>query len=659
MRHRRAWLIVVLAAVLAPVARARAEDPPAEKPARPYRLSGAVSAGYRLVDIDGAKDKYKEDYNLRSGGRLFLFTLDGAASNPETAPVDRFHLEVDTPGDEPASRFVLTAEDRALWDLRVDFLRSKYFYDVPRLFVAPVAGDVRLGDLHDFDLTRTNGVAELRVHPKGLPTFIVGYRLYQREGDGTSTVLVPGGGNFVVQAPQRTLTNVGSLGTEFTALGTGVFLEQQYRRVSRTWGLHGPDRRRGVDPAAGFTLDDWQSVQDDRIDIPITRVRVRRPIGDRVELTGEYVYAHAGLDSDRSRFRDGTSTIPSQNGPSRRFDDGDASLDTNTADLGASMRLTSMVTLRMRYRYDERSQTGELDTRFDPGRQETDTRFHVRLNRITTDVEVRPLKNLALRGGMQYARRDAEFSTADQDVATDLVGAVAEGTWKPARWLDLFFRYDNVEVDDPWTIPGNQNGVPTVPSREIAYTFQNRGKAGFRVRPRDWAQVSYDFAADSFENADFRGRVQRFANTVSVSLTPIAGFTAFAGYTRRDFDTSNVILLAPRYQPTTSVQAGSEDVVTTTLTYDFKLLGHAWSTGWNLSWVRSDSRLTPFFEPGLPPRGRYDLDRIDAGAFLAFHHPILEPGIEVRRITYAQSPLDENDYGATIVVFRLTRRFDF
>jgi hypothetical protein len=72
-----------------------------------------------------------------------------------------------------------------------------------------------------------------------------------------------------------------------------------------------------------------------------------------------------------------------------------------------------------------------------------------------------------------------------------------------------------------------------------------------------------------------------------------------------------------------------------------------------------DSRLTPSLEPGLPKRGPYDLGRIDAGAFVAFHHPFLEPGIEVRRISYSQDPLSQNNYDATIVLFRLTRRFDF
>ena len=198
-----------------------------------------------------------------------------------------------------------------------------------------------------------------------------------------------------------------------------------------------------------------------------------------------------------------------------------------------------------------------------------------------------------------------------------------------------------------------------MPSREIAYTFQNRGKAGFRLRPRDWMQLSYDLTADSFQNDSFRGRVQRIANTVSLSVTPIAGLNAVAGYTHRTLDTSNLILIAPRYLARTSLQDATEDVVTTTVTYDFKLLGYSWSTGGNLAWFQSDNRLMPSFEPGLPAQGRYDLSRFDAGVFLAFHHPLIEPGIEVRRITYSQAPLSRNDYEATIAVFRLTRRFDF
>lgn len=644
----------------APPDAAAAETAAAEKtPPLPYHLTGAVSAGYRSVDVDGSKDRYKEDYNLLSGGRLFLFTVDGEAHDPAKMPVDRFHLEIDSPGDEPVSRFVLTAAESRLWDLKVDFIRSKYFYDVPQLFRAPVPGNVRTADLHAFDLTRTNGVVELRVRPEGWPTLMAGYRLYQRDGTGTSTVLVPGAELYVVEAPQRQVTHVGVVGTDFTALGTDFSFEQQYRYVLRNYGLHGPRDKRGVDPDDGFRLDSWQSVADDHLEIPITRVRVRRPVGDRVELTGGYVYAHASLSYGRDRFRDGTSAIPADTGPNTRLDRSDASLDTQLVDLGANVRLTRKATFHLSYRYDERSQDGDLDALLDPGRLETATSYHVRLHRVTADVEMRPARSLALRAGVQFARRDAAFSLADQSQSTDAIGAVGEATWKPKKWLDLFARYDHVTIDDPWTIPGDQNGAPRIPSREIAYTFDNRGKAGLRVRPWDWAQLAYDFGADSYENADFQGRVQRFANTVSVSLTPLAGLTAYAGYTRRDLDMSNLILIAPRYRPQTSLQRGSEDVVTSTLTYDFTLLGYGWQTGWNVAWVQSDDTLAPSFEPGLPASERWDLDRVDAGAFLTFRHPWVEPGIEVRRITYEEPSRPRNDYDATIVLFRLTRRFDF
>ena len=181
------------------------------------------------------------------------------------------------------------------------------------------------------------------------------------------------------------------------------------------------------------------------------------------------------------------------------------------------MRLTRIATLHVDYRYDERTQDGDLDALLDPGQLQTSTRDHVRWNRISSDVEVRPLKTLALRAGVQYAHRDDPSSPIRTSTSAPTSWVPSpRGPGSPGAGLDLFFRYDNVQIDDPWFIPGNSQTAPTVPSREIAYTFQNRGKAGsLRLRLRDWMQFSYDFTGDSFENASFRGRVQRIANMVS------------------------------------------------------------------------------------------------------------------------------------------------
>src|SRR5262245_14380994 len=151
MRTGACLAVAILVALMA--GRTRAEDAPAEatpattpttppatpeaSPATPpaFHLDGLITAGYRKVDIDGSRDKYREDYNLRSGGRLFALEASGRASNPDAEWVDRFHLEVDTPQPaEPVSHFLLTASDTRRYDLRASWVRSKYYYRVPELF---------------------------------------------------------------------------------------------------------------------------------------------------------------------------------------------------------------------------------------------------------------------------------------------------------------------------------------------------------------------------------------------------------------------------------------------------------------------------------------------------------------------------------------------
>jgi hypothetical protein len=119
-----------------------------------YTSSTSATAGYRFVNTTGSKDKYREDYNLQEGPRLFDFTLDSRSSAPDRTFVDRLSVLAETPGNEPVSRFRLTASGRERFDLGVKFIRSKYRYAVPELWEGPVDGNVRTSDLHDFNIVR-------------------------------------------------------------------------------------------------------------------------------------------------------------------------------------------------------------------------------------------------------------------------------------------------------------------------------------------------------------------------------------------------------------------------------------------------------------------------------------------------------------------------
>src|SRR6185369_241075 len=147
-----------------------------------------------------------------------------------------------------------------------------------------------------------------------------------------------------------------------------------------------------------------------------------------------------------------------------------------------------------------------------------------------------------------------------------------------------------------------------------------------------------------------------FANSASITLTPIAGLAVLTSYTRRDLDDQADILYAPAYVATRATQAGSEDVLTTQITYDFALFVQRWSTGGHVYWVNSDQHWSPSFET-TPGDTRFDLSRVDGGAFLAFRHKWVEPAIEFRIIDYNERVLPQNDYRATIVSFTLTKRF--
>jgi hypothetical protein len=650
--------IARLAVVLLLAASALADEPPA--PAWTlggYMLGGWATAGYRLVDIDGSKDKYREDYNLRSGGRLFDVDVQGVATEPDARPLDRFRLRVETPGDEPVSTFLLTASDARRWDFRASVVRSKYFYAVPRLFEAPVPGDSRLDDLHDFDQIRTNGAVDLTLRPANLPKIFVGYRLYRLEGEATSTVFDPGGDTFVVRAPEDTRAHVARVGTELTALGTAVSLEQQYRRVIRDLGGHGPTDRgaAGVDPTDATSLARYDTFGEEHVDAPTTIVRLRRAFGPRLDVAGSYLYSHASLDADWATVRavaDAGTTVQERTRATANAD-----LDTHVADLRASLLAASWARLNLTYRFDERAQEGGLDERSRFGLLFVGTGHHVRIHRVTGDVLVEPRADLSLRAGFRYAWRDANLSSGARAVSTGTLGAIGDVRWRPLKAVDLFARYETAQVDDPYAIAGDALGRPVLPGRETELTFRNRGSAGATLRPWRWATLAYRFVADSRENDGFDARSQAFGQSVALTLVPRANLTILASYARRDLDNRADILFAPRFVRATSFQGGTEDVVVSQLTWDFGLVGQRWTTGWTLYWVASDERLRPRVENDLRGRTRFALDRVDGGAFLTWRHPWLEPTVEVRRVEYGEPELSRNDYDATIVTLKLTKRF--
>jgi len=644
--------LVAVAILMAVVA--WADDEPSWLDA--YRWKAETSAGYRLVDIDGSKAKYREDYDLRSGGRFLGLSVSGRARDPDAGRVDRFSLEIETPHDEPFSRFRARLADDRLYDLRISFDQSTYDYAVPQLYQGRVGGVARLDDLHDFDLHRRHGTVDLTVHPADWATLLAGYHVYSRTGDTVGTRFVPGADVFLVREDIDSVTHVGFVGAQLRVLDTGIDLRQEFRRTDRTYGLAGPvpGTGGGLDPTNGGTLTNLVGDQDERVDSPTTRLRLNRAFGDRVEVTGGYLYSHAALTFDADRVRQGTVANPVFPARETRTAVGDASLDAHVVDIESTGRVSDRVRVTTAYRFDAREQSGDVTRRDAFGRVVAATGYRIHTHRVDGTVEADLRDDLTARVGARLAHRDAAIGT--RDIGTDGVGALADLRYRPWSFLGFDLRYESLQVDDPFVTRGDDVAGLPVPERETSLTFVNRGSAGIRVVPTRWASLRYRFLADSRENASFGGRVVGLGHEASIDLTPRDDLSVFVSWSHRDLDRSGDLRVAPLYGPVTAIERGTEDVLVAQLAYAFEFFAQRWSLGSTVSVAAADQLLRPAFERG---RGRtaLDLRRVDGGMWLRLHHPWIEPGIEFRMIDYAERVLPANDYRATIALFTLTRRW--
>ena len=137
--------------------------------------------GYRIVDTEGALTKYKEDYNLEDGVRLFNLNIHYAPTEKLQKLFDSLDLNVYNFGGDPFESFSLSVQKIGLFKFQYDRKKSTYFYDDQA-----VAGGA-LYDHHTFDFVRyiDSGFFTLNVN-KFLSVY-ANYDRYEKEGESVTT----------------------------------------------------------------------------------------------------------------------------------------------------------------------------------------------------------------------------------------------------------------------------------------------------------------------------------------------------------------------------------------------------------------------------------------------------------------------------------------
>jgi len=136
--------------------------------------------GYRYVDTNGTLSKYKEDFNLFNGARLFNFNLHYQPQEGLKL-FDRLDTYANNLGGDPFESLSIYAQKYGAYQFRYDHRKSSYFYhDMHK-------AEEQLYDLHSFDYDRVRDTGSLKVKLHKAVSLVMSFDRYTKQGESVTT----------------------------------------------------------------------------------------------------------------------------------------------------------------------------------------------------------------------------------------------------------------------------------------------------------------------------------------------------------------------------------------------------------------------------------------------------------------------------------------
>jgi hypothetical protein len=144
---------------------------------------GKFLFGYRFVDTSGTIEKYKEDFNLDEGARLFNFSLHYAPQAEIKKFIDRLDINGYSFGGDPYETFALSIQKYGKYKFQYDRRKSTYFYADQHQ-----VGSDTLYDHHTFDFERVADSGSLNVRLANEADVFLNFNRYTKKGESATTL---------------------------------------------------------------------------------------------------------------------------------------------------------------------------------------------------------------------------------------------------------------------------------------------------------------------------------------------------------------------------------------------------------------------------------------------------------------------------------------
>ena len=539
---KRIYIYVLLIIALAPATLL------AQQTSEEDAVHGTVTAGYRFTDVSGSRQKYNELFDLRRGFRVFDLELYSGEPT-KSRFYDSFFLTASGMGGEPFSGGQFGLKKNNVYDLKVNFLQSYYYWNRNDLQPLPTGPAVTNGltSNHDWNTVRKIGSVTLATYVTTKLRLNFDYSQTGRTGDTAVTRTLDYFGapttwaNFLranpygIEAPVDEHSHRATAGVSYSTRDWNFFYRagyQWFKEEFRMKNMLVGERSINIDDAttARELLNDATWTGERKLRTPVSEFSYNGKLSDRILARGGYIfYRYHGPFTMDGSFSGSARTTGTTVAPyAVTFqNEADTRENVHVFDQGFTFEVTPKFSVDTDYRYSRFNIDSEADFQSvtngaapQTGNEETEWRDGV--HRLDVVLDFTPTRRLQISPGIRLMKRDVTTpgdSDAEQLASqrSKIASPILSVYYSPTNKLWLRGDVQNTTNGGPYT--------RISPRKDFVARFIGRWQPIERVSIENNLQVR----TGEYTTTDFRNSVR--ANTTNVSyrlndrLSLLGGFT--------------------------------------------------------------------------------------------------------------------------------------
>jgi hypothetical protein len=507
---------------------------------------GSVTVGYRFTDVSGYQPKYQELFDLNSGFRLLDFSLFGKAQEGASRLAEDYSLSVSGIGGDPFTTAQLNVRKHNLYDLRVNFRQSHYYWNRNDFAALPNGLD-SLTNYHNWATVRKIGSVNLLIHATNNLKFSFEYYRNTRDGvtDTTRSLDYFGSSStwgsfaranpYYVIAPLDEEANRVTGGIDYTVHDWTVHYRLGYQRFTDAINGYNPVPGRSInidDPTTAKEIVNSISWVDSRkLTTPVSEFSYTGRLLSNLSARGGYIfYRYSGPAALNMAF-DGvarTNTAGTTVAPYSVAATSNANVTepNHVIDQGFTYKPFDWWDVLADYRYSRFTvDTAAQFRAVNLGVVTAGTsanQWKIGTSTLDLNMAFTPATSLLVRAGLRLMKSDVEFLDAgiadsSRTKRIKTIWPVASVSYQPSKLLSIRADVEQTTIDNSYT-------------RVTPHT-DTGGRFVVRVRPTDKLTIEDTAVVRNRKllATDYRSTVRSNAATVTYDFNPrLSGFAGFS-----------------------------------------------------------------------------------------------------------------------------------